>query len=68
MLNPRAVAATAIVLLAAGCSQNASVPGVGPPPPTAVPTAVPTATPAGATPTPSATPAGVTPTPTATPV
>ena len=35
MLNPRAVAATAIVIVAAGCSQNASVPGVGPPPITA---------------------------------
>jgi hypothetical protein len=68
MLNPRAVAVTAIVIVAAGCSQNASVPSVGPPPPTAVPTAVPTATPAGATPTPvpTATPV-VTATPTATP-
>ncbi|MDB5091936.1 MAG: hypothetical protein JWO85_37 [Candidatus Eremiobacteraeota bacterium] len=68
MLNPRAVVATAIVIVAAGCSQNTSVPAVGPPPPTTTPSAVPSATPAGATPTPSppATPV-VTATPTATP-
>jgi hypothetical protein len=63
MFSPRALAAVASVLIAAGCGpgQNVAPPTVGPSP---------TATPAGSTPTPTATPVGVTPTPTptATPV
>jgi hypothetical protein len=63
MLNPRAVAATAIVIVAAGCSQNASVPAVAPS--TTAPAAVPTATPAGATPTATPGVAAVVPAPSA---
>jgi hypothetical protein len=63
MPMPRALAATVIVLVAAGCSPNASTPFVAPPQATATPSPVPTATPPGATPTPDPTA-----TPTATPV
>jgi hypothetical protein len=64
MSSPRALAAVAFVLIAAGCGSGQNgTPFVAPP--TVGPS--PTATPAGATPTPTATPVGATPKPTPTP-